>query len=209
MKRLICVLFALALLTSCALAESTVEYRNSTDLFEFKPGSSYNATDLFMNFKGVLPGDVLEQKIVVRNTSQWDVRIWLQQDPETKVTTDAEDFLKQLDLKVTQNGKTLFDAKASESAQLTKPVLLGFFDRYPQGETTLSVTLTVPSDLGNEYMGQVGEVPWTFIVEEIPDAASPHTGDWYQSGAWLALAGGLLLAIVFVLVLMRRRKTAE
>jgi len=209
MKKILCIFVLLALLCSTALADAGVSYQNATELFEFKPGSSYEATDLFENFKGVLPGDKLTQKIVVKNSSALDVRIWLQQSPETSVKTDEKDFLSQLRLTVKDGEKVLFNAQASESAQLKEPVLLGLFERWERSKIELTVTLEVPHDLGNEYMGQIGVVPWTFVVEEIPDAESPHTGDWYVSGAWLALAGGLLLAIVFVLVLMRRRRTAE
>lgn len=210
MKKILCIFVLLALLCATALADAGVSYQNATELFEFKPGSSYEATDLFENFKGVLPGDVLEQKIVVRNTSQWDVRVWLQQTPETFVREGSEeDFLDQLRLTVKQDGKTLFDAPASEAAQLKEPVLLGFFDHELPGEAMLDVTLSVPITMGNAFMGQEGVVPWTFVVEEIPDAESPHTGDWYQSGTWLALAGTLAAAIVVVLLLMRRRKAEQ
>jgi len=209
MKKILCIFVLLALLCSTALADAGVSYQNATELFEFKPGSSYEATDLFENFKGVLPGDKLTQKIVVKNSSALDVRIWLQQSPETSVKTDEKDFLSQLRLTVKDGEKVLFNAQASESAQLKEPVLLGLFERWERSKIELTVTLEVPHDLGNEYMGQVGVVPWTFVVEEIPDAESPHTGDWYQSGAWLALAGTLAAAIVVVLLLMRRRKAEQ
>ena len=211
MKKTIQIFAVLLLLAVSAvgLADAKVEYVNQTELFEFTPGSSYEATDLFENFKGVLPGDVLTQKVVVRNGSQSDVRIWMQQTPQTYVKTDAQDFLSQLHLTVRHGARTLFDAAASEAAQLKEPVLLGFFSENPAGEITLDVTLSVPADMGNAYMNQIGVVPWTFIVEEIPNDDSPHTGDWYVSGAWIALAGALVLAIIAVLVLMRRRKAAN
>ena len=209
MKKILCILVLLTVLATAAFAESSVEYANRTDIFTFAPGSSYHASDLFANFKNVLPGDTLTQKVRVRNTSKLDVRVWLQQDEPTQVLTDAEDFLEQLRLTVKQGAKVLFDAPASESAGLTEPVLLGLFKRNGQSSAELEVTLSVPIALDNKYMNQIGVVPWTFIVEEIPDDDSPHTGDWYESGVWLAMAGALLLAIVVVLVLMRRRRAAE
>ena len=191
-----------------ALADSTVDYFDHGE-FEFKPGSEYQATDLFENFKGVLPGDVLTQKVVVTNKSNVDIRIWMQQTPETWVESSMPDFLDKLRLTVMQGGKVLFDAPASEAAQLTERVLLGFFPEHPQGRTELDVTLYVPADMGNEYMNQLGVVPWTFYVEEIPNDGTPHTGDWLVTGAWIAAAGVLVLAIAFVLLLMKKRRTAE
>lgn len=208
MIQIFAVLLVLAM-ASAAQADSLVAYMDQEKLFAFEPGSEYSATDLFENYKNVLPGDVLTQRVYVINESQADVRISLCQAPQTFVTTDAEDFLEQLWLTVKHGGQTLFDAPASESAQLTEGVLLGFFPANEYSEVVLDVTLRVPANLGNEYMGQIGYVPWTFIVEEIPDDDSPHTGDWYENTVWLAMAGALVLAIAFVLVLMRRRKEAE
>lgn len=200
------VLLLLAL-ASGALADAKVEFVNKTDLFDFKPGSVYQVTDLFESFKDVVPGDKLTQKITVRNGSDYDVRIYMQATPETYVTTEQKDFLDQLRLTVKSGNSTIFSAQADESAQLTQPKLLGSFQE--GGKVELEVTLEVPHDLGNEYMGQIGVVPWTFIVEEIPDETGPHTGDWYDNAAWIALAGALVLAIVFVLLLMKKRKAAN
>lgn len=213
MKKSIQIFAALLLLltlATSAMADAKVEYLNAWNLFEFTPGSSYEATDLFENFKGVLPGDVLTQKVVVKNPSALDVRIWLQQTPETYVWEGSKaDFLNQLTLTVKDGEKVLFNAQANESAQLTERKLLGVFKKLSGSQIELDVTLTVPIEMNNDYMGQIGVVPWTFIVEEIPDDDSPHTGDWYVSGAWMALAGVLVLAIALVLVLMRRRKSAQ
>ena len=68
------------------------------------------------------------------------------------------------------------------------------------------MTLTVPLDLGNEYMNTLGIVPWTFLVEEVPEDDTPHTGDDFELGTWLVAAGMILAAIAFVLVQMKRQK---
>ena len=210
MKNMIRIFGALLLMLALsipALADSTVDYFDH-GVFEFKPGSVYQATDLFENFKGVLPGDVLTQKVVITNESNVDIRIWMQQTPETWVETSMPDFLEQLRLTVEQDGKMLFDAQANEAAQLAERTLLGFFPEHPKGSTELDVTLYVPIELGNEYMNQLGVVPWTFFVEEIPNDGTPHTGDWFVTGAWIAAAGALALAIMVVLVLLMKKRRA-
>ena len=206
MKKLISILLMLFLLSGAALASSAT-YVDRNELFDFKPGSIYHITDMFENFKGVLPGDVLEEHIAVRNSSDTPMRIWLQCKYDSFVTTSAKDFLDQLKLTVEASDKTIFEAQANEKAQLSEPLLLGTFKK--QGEVELLVTLEVPADLGNEYMGQVGYVPWTVLIEEVPVDDTPDTGDWFRMEIWTGVAAVLAAAIFMLLVVQRKRRAEE
>ena len=199
----ICLALLMALMMCTSAMASSVTYVDRNELFDFKPGSVYEVTDLFENFKDVMPGDVLEEIVTVRNGSKGQVRIWMQCKYDSYVETNAKDFLDQLTLTVEAADKTIFEAAASQKAQLSGPVLLGTFRR--NGQTELKVTLEVPIELGNEYMGQIGVVPWTFLIEEIPEDDTPETGDWFEAGVWAGAAVLLALAIVFLLAILRRR----
>lgn len=203
MKKIAIVLLALLLtMSNLAALAANVNYEGGAEKFVFLPGSELSDTDLFENFKGVLPGDVLEQKITVKNDTKKSVRLYLRAEP---VSEADRDFLSQLHLTVTSGNKTLFDAAASEQDGLAKNTLLGTFKS--KGETELTVTLTVPAELANEYMNQRGDVPWTFLAEEIKDTDdTPETGDWFRMGAW-ALAAVALAAVIAV-VAIRKRKEA-
>ena len=203
MKKLLTLLVALVLLSSTALAASSVTYEGGAEKFVFLPGSEYSDTDLFENFKGVLPGDILTQRITVKNTADSQVRLYMRAEP---VEESHRDFLSRLNIQVSCKDEEIFDAAASETAQLTENTLLGTFKR--AGSTELVVTLTVPIDLGNEFMCTMGIVPWTFLVEEIPDDDTPHTGDDFELSTWMIAAGMILLAIAAVLVQMKRQKKA-
>ena len=197
-KATICLalLLVACLLGGSALAAASVSYEGGAEKFVFLPGS-----DLFESFKNVLPGDELTQTITVRNDKDMQVRIYLRAEP---VNQTSEEFLSHLTLTVTCKDKEIFDAVASETAQLTKATLLGTFRK--NGSTDLTVTLSVPADMGNEYMSAIGFVPWTFIAEEIPDDETPHTGDWFQLGWWLLAAAIIVVAIAVVLWAQKRRK---
>ena len=197
-KATICLalLLVACLLGGSALAAASVSYEGGAEKFVFLPGS-----DLFESFKNVLPGDELTQTITVRNDKDMQVRIYLRAEP---VNQASEEFLSQLTLTVTCKDKEIFDAAASKTAQLTRATLLGTFRK--NGSTDLTVTLSVPADMGNEYMNAIGFVPWTFIAEEIPDDETPHTGDWFQLGWWLLAAAIIVVAIAVVLWAQKRRK---
>lgn len=179
MKKAISFLFALALAVSLALpafAEGgSVTYQADAHRFIFAPGSRYSPTDLFPDFKDVMPGDELTQSVTVahRGNKKTDVRIYLR---ALGAKNDSEEFLNQMTLTVKKNGKTtLFDAPAGETAQLTDWVLLGTLRS--GGKVTLELTLGVPIEMGNEFQNRIGYLDWEFKVEEIPASDAPKTGD--------------------------------
>ena len=206
MKKTISLLLALLLLLSAlpASAISNVTYEGGAEHFVFLPGSEYSDSDLFENFKGVMPGDVIIQRITVKNTSDKQVRIYMRVDP---VEEKYRDFLDKLNLQVSCKSEHIFDAAASQTGQLTQNTLLGTFKT--AGSVELVVTLTVPLDLGNEYMLATGIVPWTFTVEEYIEEDTPHTGDSFDLSTWLLAAGMILAAIAYVLIRMKKDKTAS
>lgn len=206
MKKTCLILLALlTLLCVGAQAASTVRYEGGAEKFVFLPGTSHSESDLFDSYKMVMPGDVLTQRITVRNNSGKPVRIYLRAE---KVDAQYEDFLSRINLQVSAKDGQIFDAAVSETGQLTENTLLGTFRR--GGMTDLVLTLTVPYDLGNEFMGTMGVIPWTFLVEEVPeDPNTPQTGDPFDLVTWLMAAGMILAAIAWVLWRMKRQRAAN
>ncbi len=145
--------------------------------FEFKPGSGYTSTDLFDNFKNVMPGDELEQKVVfTNNDTQHDyVNLYMravphgeENAPQAQVSAaESNEFLSKLEMWV-YNGETeIYHASPDQPAQLASDVLLGSFFK---GETaTLTVKLKVPIELDNQYANRIGEVDWVFTVNAFSD----------------------------------------
>lgn len=194
-------------LCTTAYAAGSVSYDGNARKFIFAPGSKQSPTDLFANFKDVMPGDTLTERILIRNPRSNDVKIRLyMRSHGAQFGTD--DFLSQMNLAVRQDGNSiLFAAPADQTAQLAGWVYLGTV--YSGGEITLNVTLDVPITMGNEYQNDIGYIDWEFKVEELPvepsDPQLPQTGDTSN----IFLYSGLMIisfAALVILILGKRRK---
>ena len=210
MKRiagLLAVVLLVGLTAMPAAAEGPVTYEGNAREFIFAPGSDYSPTDLFTDFKDVMPGDTLIQGITIRNTVSKNVKIKLYMR-SLGAQEGSEEFLSQLHLTVNQKGASqLFDAPASQTAQLTDWVYLGTV--YSGGTIDLDVTLEVPVTLDNRFQDAIGYLDWQFRVEELPvedGDPSPNTGD--NTALWLyaGLAGGSAVGLAVLFLVGKRRK---
>lgn len=237
-KTMICLCLLMVLVAGIVPANAaTVQFKNEPKRFEFDGINQMTTTDLFENFKDVLPGDTISQEITVTNKSPYEVRIFLTawaegetyeteyQQELAKLTDEPRgtalthernvDFLEKLmldvDLVKGSSRHELSDAPADEPGNLKRTefehygVILGTFK--PNGSATLDVTLTVPADLGNEFMNRTGLVPWTFTVVEVPKDDTPDTGDWFSMPVWIGVGVVLAAGIVFILMMQRKRRT--
>ena len=209
MKKVITLLVVLILSLSSVLpvyaTDGKVSYDGNAREFIFEPGCEYSPTDLFPNFKGVMPGDTLTQKITVKNdvSNNVKVKIYIR---SLGAHENSAEFLSQLSLKVQKSEDNemayMFDAAANETAQLTDWVCLGTL--YSGGEVNLDVTLNVPTSLDNEFQNKIGYLDWEFMIEEFPieegDPKPPQTGDNSHMRLWftIMLCSGAMLIILLV-----------
>lgn len=207
-----------AMATPAFAATASITYKGQKDQFVFDP-----STDLFRNFKGVMPGDTLEQSITFTNKSTDSnyVKLYVRavahdtSNPLTKPVKDnetiasMEDFLSQLDMEVYCGKKQIFKASPDELGGMKNKVLLGTFKK--NASATLTVKLNVPIELGNEYANRMGEVDWIFTVEAFKGTPSTSDDRLIQTGQlnWpiLALgAGGLVFLILGGTMVLSRKK---
>lgn len=213
MKRITTLLITFTLLIFSAVtvfaADGKVSYSGNAGTFIFEPGSKHSLTDLFPNFKGVMPGDTLTQKITVRNDADNKVKVKIYMR-SLGAHEDSKEFLSQLGLQVIKSQENemayMFDAAADETAQLTDWVCLGTL--YSGGEVNLDVILNVPVELPNEFQNKIGYLDWEFMIEEFSvepdDPKPPQTGDHFQIGLWFTVLLGSV-AIVIILLVWRKK----
>ena len=187
--------------------DGNVTYDGNAKDFIFAPGSEYSPTDLFADFKNLMPGDSVSQKITIDNDISKEVKIKIYMR-SLGADQQSQEFLSQLSLTVVQDGKTnLFDAPASETAQLTDWVYLGTL--YSGGKIDLDVTVSVPITLGNDFQDAVGKLTWEFMVEELPvETTDPRpTGD--NSNIYVAMTVMSVSAAALSVVLALKKKKEQ
>ena len=187
--------------------DGNVTYDGNAKDFIFAPGSEYSPTDLFADFKNLMPGDSVSQKITIDNDISKEVKIKIYMR-SLGADQQSQEFLSQLSLTVVQDGKTnLFDAPASETAQLTDWVYLGTL--YSGGKIDLDVTVSVPITLGNDFQDAVGKLTWEFMVEELPvETTDPRpTGD--NTNIYVAMTVMSVSAAALTVVLALKKKKEQ
>ena len=217
MKKCFSLFFAWILLLSCALptfaAEANVTYLGKSKDLIFAPGSEFSPTDLFPNFKDVMPGDSITQQITVKNDAsrQVKVKIYIR---ALGAHAESVDFLSKLRLRVEKSQDNtmayMFDAFSHETAQLSDWVCLGTL--YSGGKVNLNVVLDVPVELDNTYQKQIGYLDWEFMIEEYAvestDPQPPKTGDESRIFLWTGLMAGSLIMLL-ILLFGRKKKKKE
>lgn len=190
---LLALVMILSLSVTAFAADSTITFNGAQEGFDFQPGSEYTATDLFDNFKDVMPGDQLTETIQVKNeaTDCDYIKLYMRAvihdengnpltyseafenaDGKDQAGVDGQrdetvatmqDFLSQLTMRIYNGDQLIYNASPDEAGALVNNVLLGTLST---GESlTLKVELDVPIELGNEYANRVGEVDWVFLAE--------------------------------------------
>lgn len=233
MKRIVTLLMALVMVlglaTTVFAADSVITYTGNGNIFELVPGSVYTETDLFDNFKGVMPGDKRTETITIKNDYKKcdyikvsirgllhdasgnpispNVLKELQADARNEDLTELEymhEFLDQLTLTIMQGKKLIYTGHPSSLEKgLEENVYLGSLNK---GKSmTLDVTLEVPLTMGNEFADRIGEVDWVVVISEF-DYEDAKTGDETLILPYVILMAVAAAGLVVLFVSKRRKK---
>ena len=199
---LLAVILVMSVTITASAAAPSITYMAKGDI-RFAPGSGYTATDLFNDFKNVMPGDTIQEKITIKNEANDShyIKVYLQAIPhdeeDNPLTYDAayentdgknesgvdsqrdenvvtmNDFLSQLSVSVKNEEDEVLYTGTTEGP--IEPVLLT--ENLSRGNSVdLTVELYVPIELGNEYANRVGEVDWKIKIEAYTNSGSGGGG---------------------------------
>jgi len=201
-------------LTVTAFAQPTaaadIVYRGKDRLLITPKAGGHTSTDLFGNFKGVMPGDTLTETVTIRNESTTANTNYV----KLYIDTDAMNaFLSNFTMTVAQGTKQIFSGKPNAVGSFGGTgCLLGTFRKGQS--TTLTVTLSLDIQADNTVANGEGEVDWKFIAEEYTGSTKPPMvtpGKLIQTGqlnwpVWLLSGLGIVLVILGGTMTLRKKK---
>ena len=201
-----------------------IVYQGEKKLIITPKAGHHTATDLFGNFKGMMPGDSKVETITFKNESDTRrtdyVKLYIAAVPHDQENLPVDkahitdvaamrEFLANFTMTVAQGDQVIFTGKPDAVGTFGgSGCLLGTF-RKGEG-TTLTVTLALDIAADNTVADREGEVDWTFIAEEYtrspgrPPTVTP--GTLIQTGQlnWpivvLAVAGAALIVLGWVAI---------
>lgn len=156
-----------------------------------------NASDFFVNFNALMPGDIYTDSITFVNNSNHEVVIDFKQDN----TNDS--LLNKIDLKITNRDKTIFTGKLGTGADfsiLKVPV---------NSNQTVDFEVSVPKDMNNDFAFKNGMVKWYFTAGDYINTATPDTSEpdvtvnrplgFITTGSTICISALIVIAIASII----------
>ena len=159
--------------------------------------------DFFVNISNVLPGDVVTDTAILKNTSNETIKLYFKTEPivkeEYKLKEDYE-LLEKMILKiiVRQNNteQTVYEGHLAAS-NLSEFQSIGTYK--PNEQAEFIFTVKVPNELDNTYNMTNTKVKWVFGVgteeSKNPDTADSSVISKYVLGCIASLAALSLLVL--------------
>lgn len=192
--------------------QAEVHYLGSDSGFQFEG----LGTDLFTNFKHLLPGCSRSQTIRITNESNHPAALSFYAAParQEALTKEEEEQIEELISKYAtveiSDGTTLLyqgpvngnpDGAADKSMGESSAIKLGNFQ--PGQEKELYLSLRLDPDLTLEFCELTGNIDWIFTTEGNDAAAVPKTGDTSQILLLFLCFAGSTIVLVFILFIKR------
>lgn len=206
---LLAVLLIVALAVPASASSVTFTSKSSVTVAD---GTIYHKTDLFEDFKEIMPGDSRTETITIKNKIAGSsyITVCIQAEPNSENTYDAnlngkdpkkmDDFLSQMTMTVKQGSKEIYSGPANKGWEMDKSK--GVKINYNRS-ADLTVTLNVPIEMGNEYMNRLGEIDWVIYADIVEGSNLIQTG---QMNWPIPVLGTLGVGLIFLGFWMNRKK---
>ena len=171
-------LLASALLATPAMAAPgapSISYNAQTNTLTVDDGTG--STDLFTNFKGVVPGDTITQDVAIELTNvEHPTRLYLRADTAGMDPATVAALSEGVTLSVAfddANGLVAEPQSDAPTEVFAEDANVLIAEVTEPTTTTMRLTLSVDTSVGNEIADMRAEIPWVVTVEEEDDAVTP------------------------------------
>ena len=171
-------LLASALLATPAMAAPgapSISYNAQTNTLTVDDGTG--STDLFTNFKGVVPGDTITQDVAIELTNvEHPTRLYLRADTAGMDPATVAALSEGVTLSVAfddANGLVAEPQSDAPTEVFAEDANVLIAEVTEPTTTTMHLTLSVDTSVGNEIADMRAEIPWVVTVEEEDDAVTP------------------------------------
>ena len=149
-------------LSAFAAERPVVIYDGQTREFRFE---NTEGTDLFPEFKEMMPGDSTVQNIAVRvENTEGPVDVYL---TPGEITENLPGIFQNVTMEVRADGSLISEGALGDTDETAEGVKLFTFES--PGEKELEVTLKISKEAGNELMDAKASIDWTFTVQDYGD----------------------------------------
>lgn len=165
---------------------------------EYTSGGGFqcSTSELFDGFAGMMPGNICEKTVNLKNASKGELKVYLD------VNAKDSELNQKLQLRIMAGDREIYNGTAAGTGELKKLKVLDI----PKRETgSLKLELGLPANTDNAYVQMQDDIVWTLQVEEVPDE-SAQTGDLSNI---LPYAAATLLAVILMIYLAGYRKEDE
>ena len=162
-----------------------------------------NTGDLFDNFRTLMPGDRVQDSVVIGNGYHQPVRLYFRIEG-----TENDELARQVRLRVRAGEMQIFSGTLKDAMN---EMYLAYMT--PKWQAVLTYELEVPETLKNEFELEHTHQKWIFRAElNTPQRITPKTGDSSSlaaAGILLSISVAVAAAAVLILNLERRKRLPE
>ena len=179
--------------------DATIEFKGGNTGFVF----GANSGDLFYSFKNMVPGQILSQQIIVKNSSREETEMFLWAEKDGEKYYDDDNIVKEFlcnhsKISITdQSGEIIYQGSLmAEDMSNALDVSLGQFA--PGEERRYVVNLQLSQDMDNSFEKLKTDLDWG-VRASGKEAVIPETGESLKEQVILNVALLIIMTIAFAI----------
>ena len=210
MKKVLLIIVLMFSLVTVYAKENKLYFYEKDDRLYFE--SSLLDQDVFMKHEDMVPGSKYTDTLKIENGTETPYNLYFKIVPPNQ-TQQAQELLEYIEMKITLDGKLIYDGRATgldytnSGVNLQKAVLLGEFK--PSKESVMVVNTHLKEEYSNTLNRDSSHIDWSFYVQygdeeepteiiEVPDT-NANRSNFVTIVSVTIIAFGMFIMIISLL----------